>query len=149
MYGGSIFPGRYKNKDVTVQDVFEAVGEYDANKISEKELCALEKVACPSAGSCGGQLISQYYGLCCSINWFGVYLVHLQRQPHMNPRDEYAYESIVSVMKLIEKKIKPREIVNRKSLINAARVVACKLEDQLMQRLHLPSLANEIGLNLT
>ena len=55
LYGGSILPGKYKNKDVTVQDVFEAVGEFDANKITEKELCDLEKVACPSAGSCGGQ----------------------------------------------------------------------------------------------
>ena len=55
LYGGSILPGKHKNKEVTVQDVFEAVGEFDSNKITEVELCELEKVACPSAGSCGGQ----------------------------------------------------------------------------------------------
>ena len=57
LYGGSILPGKHKNKEVTVQDVFEAVGEFDSNKITEDELCDLEKVACPSAGSCGGHLL--------------------------------------------------------------------------------------------
>ena len=143
LYGGSILPGRYKNKDVTVQDVFEAVGEYDANKISEKELCALEKVACPSAGSCGGQFTANT--MACVAEAIGLAIPGSSSTPApYESRDEYAYESGVSVMKLIEKQIKPREIVNRKSLINAARVVACS-GGSTNAALHLPALANEIG----
>ena len=143
LYGGSILPGRYKNKDVTVQDVFEAVGEYDANKISEKELCALEKVACPSAGSCGGQFTANT--MACVAEAIGLAIPGSSSTPApYESRDEYAYESGVSVMKLIERQIKPREIVNRKSLINAARVVACS-GGSTNAALHLPALANEIG----
>ena len=143
LYGGSILPGRYKNKDVTVQDVFEAVGEYNANKISEKELCALEKVACPSAGSCGGQFTANT--MACVAEAIGLAIPGSSSTPApYESRDEYAYESGVSVMKLIEKQIKPREIVNRKSLINAARVVACS-GGSTNAALHLPALANEIG----
>ncbi len=144
LYGGSILPGKYKNKDVTVQDVFEAVGEYDAKKISEKELCALEKVACPSAGSCGGQFTANT--MACVAEAIGLAIPGSSSTPApYESRDEYAYHSGISVMKLIEMQIKPREIVNRKSLINAARVVACS-GGSTNAALHLPALANEIGI---
>ena len=144
LYGGSILPGKYKNKDVTVQDVFEAVGEFDANKITEKELCALEKVACPSAGSCGGQFTANT--MACVAEAIGLAIPGSSSTPApYESRDKYAYKSGVSVMNLIEKQIKPREIVNKKSLINAARVVACS-GGSTNAALHLPAIANEIGI---
>ena len=144
LYGGSILPGKYKNKDVTVQDVFEAVGEYDAKKISEKELCALEKVACPSAGSCGGQFTANT--MACVAEAIGLAIPGSSSTPApYESRDVYAYDSGVSVMKLIDKQIKPREIVSKKSLVNAARVVACS-GGSTNAALHLPALANEIGI---
>ena len=77
LYGGSILPGTYKNKDVTVQDVFEAVGEFDANKITEKELCELEKVACPSAGSCGGQFTANTMACVAEAIGLAIHRFHL------------------------------------------------------------------------
>ena len=144
LYGGSILPGKYKNKDVTVQDVFEAVGEFDANKITEKELCALEKVACPSAGSCGGQFTANT--MACVAEAIGLAIPGSSSTPApYESRDKYAYKSGVSVMNLIEKQIKPREIVNKNSLINAARVVACS-GGSTNAALHLPAIANKIGI---
>ena len=145
LYGGSILPGKYKNKDVTVQDVFEAVGEFDANKITEKELCDLEKVACPSAGSCGGQFTANT--MACVAEAIGLAIPGSSSTPApYESRDEFAYKSGISVMQLIEKQIKPRDIVNKKSLINAARVVACS-GGSTNAALHLPALANEIGID--
>ena len=118
LYGGSILPGRYKNKEVTVQDVFEAVGEYDAKKISEKELSDLEKVACPSAGSCGGQFTANT--MACVAEAIGLALPGSSSTPApYESRDEFAFDSGFSVMELIKKQIKPRDIVTRNSLINA------------------------------
>jgi dihydroxy-acid dehydratase len=144
LYGGSILPGKYKNKEVTVQDVFEAVGEYDAKKISEKELCDLEKVACPSAGSCGGQFTANT--MACVAEAIGLALPGSSSTPApYESRDEFAFDSGFSVMELIKKQIKPRDIVTRDSLINAARVVACS-GGSTNAALHLPALANEIGI---
>ena len=104
---------KYKNKDVTVQDVFEAVGEFDANKITEKELCELEKVACPSAGSCGGQFTANT--MACVAEAIGLAIPGSSSTPApYESRDKYAYNSGASVMKLIEKQIKPREIIPTK-----------------------------------
>jgi dihydroxy-acid dehydratase len=145
LYGGSILPGKYKDKEVTVQDVFEAVGKFDANKISEKELCELEKVACPSAGSCGGQFTANT--MACVAEAIGLAIPGSSSTPApFESRDEYAYQSGVAVMNLIEKQIKPREIVNKKSLVNAARVVACS-GGSTNAALHLPAIANEIGID--
>ena len=144
LYGGSILPGKYKNKEVTVQDVFEAVGEYDAKKISEKELCDLEKVACPSAGSCGGQFTANT--MACVAEAIGLALPGSSSTPApYESRDEFAFDSGFSVMELIKKQIKPRDIVTRDSLINAARIVACS-GGSTNAALHLPALANEIGI---
>ena len=113
MYGGSILPGKYKNKEVTIQDVFEAVGEFNANKINEKELCELEKVACPSAGSCGGQFTANT--MACVAEAIGLALPGSSSPPATyESRDEFAVDSGKTIMKLINKKIKPRDIVTKK-----------------------------------
>ena len=144
LYGGSILPGKFKNKEVTVQDVFEAVGKFDSNKISENELCALEKVACPSAGSCGGQFTANT--MACVAEAIGLALPGSSSTPApFESRDKYAYDSGLIVMDLIKKQLKPRDIVTRESLINAARIVACS-GGSTNAALHLPALANEIGI---
>ena len=121
------------------------LGEFDANKISEKELCELEKVACPSAGYCGGQFTANT--MACVAEAIGLAIPGSSSTPApFESRDEYAYQSGVAVMNLIEKQIKPREIVNKKSLVNAARVVACS-GGSTNAALHLPAIANEIGID--
>ncbi len=145
LYGGSILPGKHNNKEVTVQDVFEAVGRYDSQQISEKELCDLEKVACPSAGSCGGQFTANT--MACVAEAIGLALPGSSSTPApYESRDKYAYESGKKVMDLINTQLKPRDIVTKKSLINAARIVACS-GGSTNAALHLPALANEIGID--
>lgn len=145
LYGGSILPGNFGGKEVTVQDVFEAVGEYDANKISEKELNCLEKVACPSAGSCGGQFTANT--MACVAEAIGLSILGSSSIPApFESRDEFAYKSGEVVMQLIHKQLKPRDIVTKDSLINAARVVACS-GGSTNAALHLPAIANEIGID--
>ena len=145
LYGGSILPGKHKNKEVTVQDVFEAVGQYDANEISEKDLCDLEKVACPSAGSCGGQFTANT--MACVAEAIGLALPGSSSTPApFESRDKFAYDSGYKIMELINKQLKPRDIVNKNSLINAARIVACS-GGSTNAALHLPALANEIGID--
>ena len=147
LYGGSILPGKFKNKEVTVQDVFEAVGKFDSNKISENELCALEKVACPSAGSCGGQFTANT--MACVAEAIGLALPGSSSTPApFESRDKYAYDSGLVVMDLIKKQLKPRDIVTRESLVNAARIVACS-GGSTNAALHLPAIANEAGLKFT
>ena len=145
LYGGSILPGKYKNKLVTVQDVFEAVGEFDANKITEKELYELEKVACPSAGSCGGQFTANT--MACVAEAIGLALPGSSSTPApYESRDEFAFDSGVTVMQLLEKNIKPRDIVTKDALVNAARIVACS-GGSTNAALHLPAMANEVGID--
>ncbi len=145
LYGGSILPGKFNNKEVTVQDVFEAVGEYDAKKISEKELNDLERVACPSAGSCGGQFTANT--MACVAEAIGLSIPASSSTPApYESRDEFAYLSGKTVMDLINKQLKPRDIVNKDSLVNAARIVACS-GGSTNAALHLPALANEIGID--
>ena len=145
LYGGSILPGKFNNKEVTVQDVFEAVGEYDANKISEKELNDLERVACPSAGSCGGQFTANT--MACVAEAIGLSIPASSSTPApYESRDEFAYLCGKTVMELIDKQLKPRDIVNKDALINAARIVACS-GGSTNAALHLPAMANEIGID--
>ena len=115
LYGGSILPGKFKNKEVSIQDVFEAVGEFNSNKINEKRLCDLEKVACPSAGSCGGQFTANT--MACVAEAIGLALPGSSSPPaSYESRDKYAFKSGERVMDLINKEIKPRDIVTKKSL---------------------------------
>ena len=123
MYGGSILPGKFKGRDVTVQDVFEAVGAYQAGKINSEELHALECVACPSSGSCGGQFTANT--MACVSEAIGLALPGSAGAPApYDSRDAYAVASGEAVMRLIEMQLQPREIVTRKALENAATVVA-------------------------
>ncbi len=145
MYGGSILPGRFKGKDVTIVDVFEAVGQRDAGKMSEKDLQELSHAACPSAGACGGQFTANT--MACVSEAIGLALPGSSGAPApYESRDEYAYASGKAVMNLIEKQIKPRDIVTRKSLENAAVIVAAT-GGSTNAALHLPALANECGID--
>ncbi|MFM9844638.1 MAG: dihydroxy-acid dehydratase [Dongiaceae bacterium] len=144
MYGGSILPGRYHGRDVTVQDVFEAVGAYSAGKMDEKDLHELECVACPSAGSCGGQFTANT--MACVSEAIGLALPGSAGAPApYESRDAYAEASGQAVMNLVAKQIRPRDIVTRKALENAAMVVAAS-GGSTNAGLHLPAIAHEVGI---
>src|SRR6056300_2088960 len=144
MYGGSILPGRYKGNDVTVVDVFEAVGKYAAGASTEDDLKDLEQVACPSAGACGGQFTANT--MACVSEAIGLALPYSAGTPApYEERDKYAKESGKTVMNLLAKGIKPRDIVTRKSLENAATIVAAT-GGSTNAALHLPAIANEAGI---
>ena len=144
MYGGSILPGKYKGKDVTVVDVFEAVGKYSSGNATEEELHELECVACPSAGACGGQFTANT--MACVSEAIGLALPYSSGAPApYEERDKYAYESGKQVMHLIEQNIRPRDIVTRKSLENAATIVAAT-GGSTNAGLHLPAIAHECGI---
>ncbi|MBB3065535.1 MULTISPECIES: dihydroxy-acid dehydratase [Limibacillus] len=145
MYGGSILPGRFKGRDVTVQDVFEAVGAHAAGKIDAEELHALECVACPSAGSCGGQFTANT--MACVSEAMGIALPGSAGAPApYETRDAYAEASGKAAMDLIEMNLRPRDIVTRKALENAAVVVAAS-GGSTNAALHLPAIANEAGID--
>tara|TARA_B100000212_G_scaffold326934_1_gene289816 strand:- start:1586 stop:3217 length:1632 start_codon:yes stop_codon:yes gene_type:complete len=145
IYGGSILPGKYKGKDVTVVDVFEAVGEFSAGKISEEDLHELECVACPSAGSCGGQFTANT--MACVSEAIGLALPYSAGPPAPDERrDLYAFDSGKAVMDLLEQNIRPRDIVTKQSFINAAVVVAAT-GGSTNGALHLPAMANEVGID--
>ena len=145
MYGGSILPGRHKGKDITVQDVFEAVGSHSGGKIDDEELHAIECAACPSAGSCGGQFTANT--MACVSEALGLAIRGSAGAPApYESRDAYAEASGEQVMACIAKGIRPRDLVTRKSLENAARVVACS-GGSTNAGLHLPAIASEAGID--
>ena len=144
IYGGSILPGRFKGKDVTVVDVYEALGKYDTGSMSGKDLEKLSLVACPSAGACGGQFTANT--MACVSEAIGLALPYSAGTPApYEERDKYAYHSGKAVMNLLAKNIRPRDIVTRKSLENAATIVAAT-GGSTNAGLHLPALANEVGI---
>ena len=144
IYGGSILPGRFNGKDITVVDVFEGVGKYSSGKISAKDLRKLELKACPSAGACGGQFTANT--MACVSEAIGLALPYSAGTPApYEERDKYAYQSGKAVMSLLKKNIRPRDIVTKKSLENAATIVAAT-GGSTNAALHLPALANEIGI---
>jgi dihydroxy-acid dehydratase len=145
MYGGSIMPGEFKGKDVTVMDVFEAVGQHASGNMSDHDLHALECVACPSAGACGGQFTANT--MACVSEAIGLALPNSAGAPAPYlSRDEYATASGRAVMNLIKNNIRPRDIVTRKSLENAATVVAAT-GGSTNGGLHLPAIAHEAGID--
>ncbi len=145
MYGGSIMPGEFKGKDVTVLDVFEAVGQHAAGNMEDDELHDLECVACPSAGACGGQFTANT--MACVSEAIGLALPNSAGAPApYESRDAYAEASGRAVMELIAKNIRPRDIVTRKSLENAATVVAAT-GGSTNGGLHLPAMAHEAGID--
>ena len=144
MYGGSILPGRFRDKDVTVQDVFEAVGAHAAGTMTEDELHELECVACPSAGSCGGQFTANT--MACVSEAIGLALPGSAGAPApYETRDEYAYHSGRMAMELLKSDLRPRAILTRKAFENAATVVAAS-GGSTNAGLHLPALAAECGI---
>ncbi|MGF1632090.1 MAG: dihydroxy-acid dehydratase [Kiloniellaceae bacterium] len=145
MYGGSILPGRLKGKDITVQDVFEAVGAHSAGNMTDEELHAVECAACPSAGSCGGQFTANT--MACVSEAIGLALPGSAGAPApYESRDAYAEASGHAVMNALALGIRPRDIVTREALENAARVVACS-GGSTNAGLHLPAIAHEVGID--
>jgi len=144
IYGGSILPGRFNGKDVTVVDVFEGVGKYSSGKMTKHALRKLELIACPSAGACGGQFTANT--MACVSEAIGLALPYSAGTPApYEQRDKYALQSGKAVMNLLKRNIRPRQIVTRKSLENAATIVAAT-GGSTNAALHLPALANEIGI---
>lgn len=147
IYGGSILPGSYKGKDVTIVDVFEGVGKQSTGKMTKEDLFELESVACPSGGSCGGQFTANT--MACVSEAIGLALPGSASTPAIyETRDKFAVSSGHAVMNLLEKNIRPRDIVTRKSLENAAVVVAAS-GGSTNAALHLPAIANEAGIKFT
>jgi dihydroxy-acid dehydratase len=145
IYGGSILPGKLNGRDVVVQDVFEAVGQHQAGNMTDAELDILERVACPSAGACGGQYTANT--MACVSEAIGLALPNSSGAPApYESRDQYGMASGEAVMRLIEKNIRARDVVTRKSLENAARVVACT-GGSTNGGLHLPAIAHEAGID--
>jgi len=147
IYGGSILPGRFKGKDVTIVDVFEGVGKYSTGSMSKKDLDELESLACPSAGSCGGQFTANT--MACVSEAIGLALPGSAGTPAIyESRDKFAVSSGEAVMNLLKHNIRPRDIVTRKSLENAAVIVAAS-GGSTNAALHLPAIANEAGIKFT
>ena len=155
LYGGSILPGRaptgakvpedFANRDLTVQDMFEAVGRQQSGTLSEAELEVLERVACPSAGACGGQFTANT--MACVSEAIGLALPNSAGAPApYESRDAYAEASGAAVMNLIEKDIRARDICTREAFENAARIVACT-GGSTNAGLHLPAMAHEAGID--
>jgi dihydroxy-acid dehydratase len=147
LYGGSILPGRWKGKDITVQEVFEGVGQNSAGKMSNEELYELEKVACPGDGACGGQFTANT--MACVSEAIGLALPLSSSLPAPYPdREEYARASGAAVVRLIEQNIRPRDICTREAFENAAVVVAAT-GGSTNGGLHLPAMAHECGVPFT
>jgi dihydroxy-acid dehydratase len=145
MYGGSILPGRFRGKDVTVQDLFEAVGAHSAGKMSNEDLHELECVACPSSGSCGGQFTANT--MACVSEAIGLALPGSAGAPApYDSRDAFADASGKAVMNLLRRRIRPRDIATRKAFENAAMVVAAS-GGSTNGALHLPAMAHEAGID--
>ena len=157
IYGGSILPGRapagadvpedFADRDLTVQDMFEAVGRQQNGTLSEEALTILERVACPSAGACGGQFTANT--MACVSEAIGLALPNSSGAPApYESRDQYATASGEAVMNLLEQGIRARDVVTLESLQNAARVVACT-GGSTNAGLHLPAIAHEAGIDFT
>lgn len=145
VYGGSILPGRFENRDVTVVDVFEAVGQHGAGTCSLQRLIALEKVACPGHGACGGQFTANT--MACVGEAIGLSLPSSNMMPAAYAgRENIAVAAGRQVMRLLEANIRPRQICTRAAFENAARVVAAT-GGSTNSVLHLPAMANEAGID--
>ncbi|MBC9031466.1 dihydroxy-acid dehydratase [Sphingomonas sp. JC676] len=145
VYGGSILPGRFHDRDVTVVDVFEAVGQYAAGNCPLSELTALEKVACPGHGACGGQFTANT--MACVGEAIGLSLPNSNMVPApYKSREQIAIAAGAQVMELLAMNLRPRDICTREAFINAARVVAAT-GGSTNGALHLPAMANEAGID--
>ncbi|MES0196805.1 dihydroxy-acid dehydratase [Mesorhizobium sp. M0011] len=144
IYGGSILPGSYRGRQITVQDVFEAVGQHSVGTISDDELLEIEQVACPSAGSCGAQFTANTMATVAEA--IGLALPYSCGAPApYEMRDRFNFASGEKIMELIAKNIRPRDIVTLKALENAATVVSAT-GGSTNAALHLPAIAHEAGI---
>ncbi len=144
IYGGSILPGTFKGRQITVQDVFEAVGQHSVGDMSDEDLAEIEQVACPSAGSCGAQFTANTMATVAEA--IGLALPYSCGAPApYEIRDRFCFASGEKVMELIARNIRPRDIVTRKALENAAAVVAAS-GGSTNAALHLPAIAHECGI---
>jgi dihydroxy-acid dehydratase len=147
LYGGTILPGKYEGRDVTIQDVYEAVGAHAAGKITDEELYAMECAACPVAGSCGGQFTANT--MACVAEAIGMALPGSGSLPAIDEsRDEFAVACGKTVMELLEKDIRPRDIMTFEAFENAI-AVAAATGGSTNIALHLPALARECGIRVT
>ncbi len=144
LYGGSILPGTFKGNPVTVQDVFEAVGKHSVGDFSDEDLEELERVACPSSGACGAQFTANTMATVSEA--IGLALPYSAGAPApYEIRDQFCYTAGEQVMELIKLNLRPRDIVTRKALENAATVVAAS-GGSTNAALHLPAIAHEAGI---
>ena len=147
LYGGSILPGSLHGKDITVQEVFEAVGSYAAGRIDFPELCEIERHACPSDGACGGQFTANTMACVAEAIGLALPLSSALPAPYLE-RDQYAIATGQKVVDLIEQNLRPRDICTREAFINAAIVVAAT-GGSTNGALHLPAMAAEAGIVFT
>ncbi|RWP49121.1 dihydroxy-acid dehydratase [Mesorhizobium sp.] len=144
IYGGSILPGSYKGRQITIQDVFEAVGQHSVGTIGDAELLEIEQAACPSAGSCGAQFTANTMATVAEA--IGLALPYSCGAPApYEMRDRFNFASGEKIMELIAKNIRPRDIVTLKALENAATVVSAT-GGSTNAALHLPAIAHEAGI---
>jgi dihydroxy-acid dehydratase len=144
VYGGSILPGRFQDRDVTVVDVFEVVGKYAAGACPIEEVHALEKVACPGHGACGGQYTANT--MACVAEAIGLSLPNSNMAPApYASREQVAHAAGAQVMELLARNIRPRDICTREAFENAARIVAAT-GGSTNGALHLPAMAHEAGI---
>lgn len=147
VYGGTIMPGNWNNKNVTIQDVYEAVGSFEANKISLEELIQLENVACPSAGSCGGMYTANTMASISEA--LGMSLPGSASPPaESEKRNEICYETGKTISTLIENGISPKDIMTFEAFENAI-TIANALGGSTNAVLHLLAIAREIGIKLS
>ncbi|CCV07424.1 Dihydroxy-acid dehydratase (DAD) [Mesorhizobium metallidurans STM 2683] len=144
IYGGSILPGSYKGRQITIQDVFEAVGQHSVGTIGDAELLEIEQAACPSAGSCGAQFTANTMATVAEA--IGLALPYSCGAPApYEMRDRFNFASGEKIMELIARNIRPRDIVTPKALENAATVVSAT-GGSTNAALHLPAIAHEAGI---
>jgi len=147
LYGGSIMPGQFHGHEVTIQDVFEAVGALAAGKMTEKEVCELENKACPGAGACGGQFTANTMAL--AISFLGISPIALSEVPATDPRKaQAAFDSGVAVMQLLKKDLRPRQFITHDSIENAIASVAAS-GGSTNAVMHLLAIARDAGVPLT
>src|SRR5881409_1088593 len=144
IYGGSILPGNFRGQQVTVQDMFEAVGKHSVGEMSDEDLDEIERVACPSAGACGAQFTANTMATVSEA--IGLALPYSAGAPApYEIRDAFCTAAGEKVLELIAANIRPRDIVTRRSLENAAAIVAAT-GGSTNAALHLPAIAHECGI---
>jgi dihydroxy-acid dehydratase len=147
LYGGSIMPGKFQGHDVTIQDVFEAVGKHGTGKMTDAELKDLEDHACPGPGACGGQFTANTMSI--AFEFLGISPMGMNGVPAMDQhKDDVAFTCGQMVMELLKKDLRPRQIITRKSIENAIASVATT-GGSTNAVLHLLAIAQEAGVRLT